>query len=126
MSAAGDGSLRWGHGALSLQVGLAGGCPRIERISVDGPPTSGGGAGGVPAVEILAAGHGRQVSGATHADTAIGARLRYVWHEVRRSQAWHFLTLSMQDPVTGLLASLDLRSRRRAGAPGSRASAGHS
>jgi alpha-galactosidase len=110
--------LRWGHSALELVlrlndqaddgavalVGLSDRPPsRSERSEPgsDNQPTSPGD-GSVPLVEVIVAGHGRNVSHSGYADSAVGARLRYERHAESVEHGWQRLVVHLRDPVTDI------------------------
>lgn len=105
-------TLRWGHRALEVEIGVAeDGIARLTRIGLPGgtsperrnwPP--------LPLVEVTAAGHGRSWSGGRLIDTSLGGRLRYRAHRMARDGAWHLLTAELHDPETGLVAEVTYRS----------------
>ncbi|WP_278235708.1 glycoside hydrolase family 36 protein [Isoptericola sp. AK164] len=55
-----------------------------------------------PLVEILAVGHGHAHANLRHTATAVGARLRYVDHEVGTGAGRRVVTVRQRDEVTGL------------------------
>ena len=63
-----------------------------------------------PPVEVLLAGEGSDWSGERSIETRVGARLAYTGHESHSSEGWHELLVTLEDPVTGLVAQLRLRS----------------
>ncbi|WP_372594478.1 glycoside hydrolase family 36 protein [Actinotalea sp.] len=63
-----------------------------------------------PLVEVSVRGHGRARASERVVETAVGARLRYVGHEVGFQDGWHELTVRQQDPLTGMGAVTLFRS----------------
>ncbi|BFV55665.1 hypothetical protein KCMC57_up07690 [Kitasatospora sp. CMC57] len=107
-----DQTIRWGHGALELEIALQeDGRPRLSRIGSPGEtgqcPQPGA---PLPLVEVTVTGHGRFWSGRNLIDTAVGARLRHRSHRSAREGDWHVLTLDLHEPETGLTAEVVYRS----------------
>ncbi|MCL6670437.1 alpha-galactosidase [Streptomyces panaciradicis] len=69
----------------------------------------------LPLVEVTATGHGRTWSGERFIDTSIGERLAYRAHETVRDGEWRCTTIALDDPVTGLVAEVALRTCPGAG-----------
>ena len=70
-----------------------------------------------PLVEILAVGHGHHSANLRNTATAVGARLRYVEHEVSDRadvDGWRALRVRQRDEATGLDVEATLRSRSSA------------
>ncbi|WP_308406066.1 glycoside hydrolase family 36 protein [Streptomyces panaciradicis] len=106
---AAEGSVLWSQEVLGLHaVAGPGGSVRL------GPPgrhwdTL------LPLVEVTATGHGRTWSGERFIDTSIGERLAYRAHETVRDGEWRCTTIALDDPVTGLVAEVALRTCPGAG-----------
>lgn len=64
-----------------------------------------------PLVEILAAGHGRARGNVRNTATAVGARLRYLGHEVWEDGPWRVIEIDQRDAVSGLEVRSTLRVR---------------
>lgn len=105
-------SLRWGHAALELEIGVAEDeAPRITRL---GAPGESGVQHGpqvlMPLIEVTAIGHGRYWSGTRLDRTPIGERLRYRGHRAGRDGLWHTLSVDLHDPESGLAVEVVFRS----------------
>ncbi|MFE5336103.1 alpha-galactosidase [Isoptericola sp. NPDC056573] len=100
--------MTWGDGALRLVV----------RRPLDGPVAVSlvpagerPGPAVQPLVEILAVGHGHRSANLRNTATEIGARLRYVSHEVTEDRGWQRLEVVQRDEVSGLDVRSTLRAR---------------
>ncbi|TDU02671.1 alpha-galactosidase [Streptomyces sp. 846.5] len=95
----------WSHETLGVQVllseggGVRFGAPGAEWDAL------------VPLVEVVATGHGREWSGERSVDSAIGARMRHQGHLLDRLDGWDRLRVRLDDPVSGLSAEVELRTR---------------
>ncbi|MFJ9114829.1 glycoside hydrolase family 36 protein [Streptomyces sp. NPDC102394] len=106
---AAEGSVLWSQEVLGLHaVAGPGGSVRL------GPPGRDWGTL-LPLVEVTATGHGRTWSGERFIDTAIGERLAYRAHETVQDGEWRCTTIALDDPVTGLVAEVALRTCPGAG-----------
>ncbi len=103
-----------GHG-LADEAGRAEGrfapSRRSARTAPRGRPPGGrpGGQYGLPLVDVLTPGTGRTWSGTRHAESALGARLRYRGHSARTDGPWQEFLISLADPATGLHAEICYR-----------------
>ena len=102
-------TIRWGHGALQLEIVLDDGSPRLTHLGLPGEAEKPAGAS-LPLVEVTATGHGRGWSGDRLMGTDLGGRLRHRSHHVTRDGDWHTLTVHLHDPETGLVAEVTYRS----------------
>ena len=98
-------------GALALTVSVGGDAiPRLTRL---GPGGSGGSPAPVstalPLVDVLTPGTGRSWSGTRHAESALGARLRYRGHSGRWDGPWQEFLIDLADPASGLRAEVCYR-----------------
>jgi alpha-galactosidase len=98
-------TIRWGHPALHVELGIA--TDGAVRLGLPGADLANA---PLPLVEVTAAGHGRHWSANRLVDTMIGTRLRHVDHHSSRDGEWHVFTIELRDPVTGLVAQVELRS----------------
>ncbi|MEV0531068.1 glycoside hydrolase family 36 protein [Kitasatospora sp. NPDC050463] len=105
-------TIRWGHDALELEIGLGGDdTPRLHRIGAPGEATAAPRPGApLPLVEVTTAALGRHWSGRHLINTALGARLRHRSHSASRDGEWHVLTVELHEPETGLTAEAVYRS----------------
>nr|WP_166606229.1 glycoside hydrolase family 36 protein [Kineococcus siccus] len=120
-------TLRWGHGALTLELSqpahgplavtrlLAAPCPDDTDGGEHDDAPAGAAAGtdldAVPLVELLAAGHGRARASMRLVRTAVGARLRLVGSARDRDAAGsHRLRLDLRDTASGLAVWVELTS----------------
>jgi alpha-galactosidase len=89
---------------LLIEVDSAG-VPRLTRL---GPgtarPTPAHAPAGLPLVDVVLAGSGRAWSGSRYCESVAGQRMRYEGHRSRDDGDWHEVTVTLQDPVTGLRA----------------------
>src|SRR4051794_19017993 len=100
-------------GQSSLTLSVRGGRPVLQlpaRTTPSTQPHRSTEQAGLPPVEILAVGHGRQPAGVRHVETAIGARLELMETTAERVGDRHVLRADLRDPVTGLAATLELTS----------------
>src|SRR2546423_143686 len=65
-----------------------------------------GPAPGLPLVDLVVAGAGRSWSGSRYSESVAGRRLRYRDHEEQASAGWRELQVGLEDPVTGLRATV--------------------
>ena len=110
--------VRWSDDALDLNVevddagvarlsslapsGLAG---RVgERVPEELPTDD-----GLPLLDVLLAGSGRQWAGRRYSESVVGARMRYLGHDLRDDGPWGLLRIALEDPVTGLAATVAYR-----------------
>ncbi len=113
-----DGSvLRWSDAALQLRIDVGeDGVPRLSNFSAQ-PPDGGSednpsvtasdppaAVSGLPLVDILSPGTGRQWVSQRYSESVLGNRMRYVSHEQRCDAPWNILGVLLQDPVSGLSA----------------------
>ena len=70
---------------------------------------------GLPLLDVLLAGSGRQWSGRRYSESVAGSRMRYVSHDRREDGPWSLLELALHDPVTGLAATVIYRRLTGAG-----------
>ena len=111
-------------GALAFTV--ATGSDGIARLTSFGPDTGGPAAGAaalqrpagppaepgpvaLPLVDVLTPGAGRAWSGARHAESVLGSRLRYREHSERADGNWRHLVIMLAAPQTGLRAEVHYR-----------------
>ena len=64
---------------------------------------------GLPLLDVLLAGSGRQWAGQRYSESVVGNRMRYVSHDLREDGPWSLLQIALHDPVTGLAASVIYR-----------------
>lgn len=67
------------------------------------------GAIGLPLIDVLVSGEGRNRAGLRYSESAVGQRMVYTGHEVAEDPPWSVLTVSLRDPVTGLTADVSYR-----------------
>jgi alpha-galactosidase len=105
-----DGVARLAH----LAASAAGGQARADGAVVgvaDGDLR----AVGLPLVDVIASGSGRAWSGRRYVESVVGGRLRYVGHDERADSPWRELKVTLEDPVTGLVAEVTYRVLEGAG-----------
>jgi alpha-galactosidase len=66
-------------------------------------------AAGLPVLDVLLAGSGRQWTGQRYSESVVGSRMRYVSHDVREDGPWSLLEIALLDPVTELTATVALQ-----------------
>ena len=117
-----EGAVRWADCALELVIALdPEGIARLhllprtgetaeesriaasERLLAD--PTQ----RGLPLVDVMLAGTGRDWAGLRYSQSSVGRRLRYVGHESERQGPFSTLAVTLQDPDTGLIATTTYR-----------------
>ena len=112
--------LRWSDAALQLRIDVGeDGVPRLSDLSAQAPGgESQAGSGvalsdadglagtssGLPLVDILSPGTGRQWVSQRYSESTLGNRMRYVSHEQRTDGPWSTLEVLLQDPLSGLAA----------------------
>jgi len=115
----------WSDGALDLQVevdddGVA--CLSLlapsgldERLGAKAPAeppatdTVHRSVPGLPLLDVLLAGSGRQWAGRRYSESVVGSRMRYVSHDLREDGPWSLLQIELHDPATGLAATVVYR-----------------
>jgi alpha-galactosidase len=113
--------VRWSDDALDLQVEV--GDDGVARLSLLAPcgleeqlgasvlpeaPATGT-VPGLPLLDVLLAGSGRQWAGQRYSESVVGGRMRYVSHDLREDGPWGLLEIALHDPVTGLEATVSYR-----------------
>ena len=93
----------WTDGKLALRIDVAADGTAGVVLSPAGPGTD---APGVPLVDVVIAGEGRSWSGRRYAESVTGRRLRYRDHEEHDRGPWRQLRVRLDDPVTGLGATV--------------------
>ncbi len=111
--------LVWNDDRLALRIEVDGdNVARLARLAPAPVPLAedkgNGGPGGavlarMPLVDIVTAGTGRDRSSRRYAESVTGRRLRYVAHEEHEETAWHELRVDLEDPSSGLQASVSYR-----------------
>lgn len=100
--------MTWGDGALRLAVRR----PQDGPVAVSLVPAGARPGPAVqPLVEVLAVGHGHRSANLRNTATEIGARLRYVGHEVSGEPGWERLEVVQRDDASGLEVRSVLRAR---------------
>jgi alpha-galactosidase len=116
-------SVTWADDAMDLQVDVgddgvarlallapAGVDARLEGdIGSDPLAPVHRGVGGLPVLDVLLAGSGRQWTGQRYSESVVGSRMRYVSHDVREDGPWSLLEIALLDPVTELAATVSYR-----------------
>ena len=64
---------------------------------------------GLPLVDVLVSGQGRDWAGLRYSESAVGHRMLYVGHETAEELPWRVLTVFLRDPVTRLAAAVSYR-----------------
>lgn len=106
------GGIGWTDGMLDLRVEVAQDGTAGLSLRAGGPGDglpSGTGVPpgtGLPLVDIIVTGAGRAWSGGRYAESVVGRRLRYRDHEERADDQWRELEIVLEDPVTGLRATV--------------------
>ncbi|MFF4396694.1 alpha-galactosidase [Streptomyces sp. NPDC001480] len=98
-------ALRWGHSALTVDVGLGGDRPpRLLRVARPGDPeVPDASYEGLPLADVTLLGTGTGWSGPRFTGTALGARLRHrAHHATYGDDGWHRLTVELHDLDSGL------------------------
>jgi alpha-galactosidase len=108
----------WTDGKLSLRIDVSADGTAGLTLGAAGPANAPGAAShppdesgppdspGVPLADIVVAGEGRSWSGGRYAESVVGRRLRYRDHEEQVRGAWRRLQVRLDDPVTGLRATV--------------------
>jgi alpha-galactosidase len=103
--AAADG-IGWTDGRLGLRVEVAQDGTAELALRPAGSAQDPGPAAGLPLVDVVVAGSGRSWSGGRYAESVTGRRLRYRDHAERDGGRWRQLEVGLEDPVTGLRATV--------------------
>jgi alpha-galactosidase len=109
----GESVLHWQDAALNLSLEVDG--SGIARLLVaassedDSRLPFGSGATGLPLLDVLVSGQGRDWAGLRYSESAVGHRMRYVGHEIAAEDPWSVLTVFLRDPATGLAAAVIYR-----------------
>ena len=122
MVAVGSGAgfdLAWSDDRLALRVEVDGdgfarlACLTATQAFLPDNGRTGSGADAVlprmPLVDIVTTGTGRDRSSRRYAESVTGGRLRYVAHEELEETSWHELRVDLEDPSSGLQASVRYR-----------------
>jgi alpha-galactosidase len=72
-------------------------------------------AAGLPLLDVLVAGSGRSWSGRRYSESIVGHRMRYVDHREHDDAKWHELSVDLEDPASGLWATVTYRILRDVG-----------
>jgi len=64
---------------------------------------------GLPLVDLMVSGWGRDWAGRRYSESAVGGRMRYVAHESDEQGLWSLLAFTLEDPLTGLVATVRYR-----------------
>jgi alpha-galactosidase len=64
---------------------------------------------GLPLLDVLVAGSGRQWAGRRYSESVVGGRMRYVGHDLREDGPWSVLRIALKDPLSGLAATVTYR-----------------
>lgn len=117
-----DGAVRWADSALELIIALdPEGIARLHlspradqtaeesRIVVTDKSLADPAQSGLPLVDVMLAGTGRDWAGLRYSQSSVGRRLRYVGHETARRGPFSTLAVTLQDPDTGLVATVTYR-----------------
>ncbi|MGD0196992.1 MAG: alpha-galactosidase [Solirubrobacteraceae bacterium] len=64
---------------------------------------------GLPLLDVLLAGSGRQWAGQRYSESVVGSRMRYISHDLREDGPWSLLEVALHDPVSGLAATVTYR-----------------
>ncbi len=64
---------------------------------------------GLPLLDVMLAGSGRQWAGRRYSESVVGNRMTYVSHELHADGPWRVLEISLRDPVTELAATVSYR-----------------
>lgn len=111
----------WSDDTLELRVEVDGeGVARLShlasRAGKDAPESSetlSGGKGrwamGLPLLDVVVAGSGRGWSGKRYSESVVGHRMRWAGSSEQDDGAWHELHLGLEDPGSGLMATIVYR-----------------
>ncbi|HTV10926.1 MAG TPA: alpha-galactosidase [Acidimicrobiales bacterium] len=127
--------LKWSDDALELGVELdAGGVPRLVRLLpkklvglAPGTEERGGDSPdqapylGLPLLDVVVAGSGKCWAGRRYSESVVGSRMLYTHHDEEDVGPWHRLQVGLEDPGSGLAATVVYEILRGAGALRSRA-----
>jgi alpha-galactosidase len=70
---------------------------------------------GLPLLDVVVAGSGRSWSGRRYSESVVGHRMRYVGHSEHEEARWQELAVDLEDPGTGLVATVLYRILRDGG-----------
>lgn len=114
-----EGDVEFGTRDVRLRVVWTPGSPVVAHVaearvhgSLGGPAHVSGGSDPrkvQPLVEILAVGHGHRSGNLRNTATAVGARMRYLGHDLEDEAGWRTLRVRQRDAETGLEAVSVLR-----------------
>ena len=105
----------------ALQMRVQVGVDRVVRLAQLGPRASGNGVAaldptglgldgrspvGLPLLDVVLAGTGRTMSGRRYSESVVGNRMLYVGHNEHDDATWHELSVALNDPSTGLSATV--------------------
>jgi alpha-galactosidase len=109
----------WSDDALELRVEVDDeGVARLSRLAPTPIDKAGAGlsrdasdsdenrAVGLPLLDVVVAGSGRSESGRRYSESVVGQRMRYVGYAENDSAPWHELAVALEDPGTGLAATV--------------------
>ena len=113
--------LHWGDAAIDVCLSVdKDGIPRVLVAAV-GPSnsdtrsdssdsaTQGVVARGLPLLDVLVSGEGRDWAGLRYSESAVGQRMRYLRHTATDDRPWSVLEILLQDPLTRLTATVTYR-----------------
>ena len=114
--------IEWAGDGLELRVEVAeDGMPRLTRLAAQGTANLRDPAAdaALPLLDVVVAGEGRSWSGGRYCESEAGHRFRYVGHDAgqRDGGGWRELRVDLDDPVTGLRASVFYRILTSASGP---------
>src|SRR5579863_688982 len=111
--------IRWCDDALGLRVAVdEQGVARLAHLAPAPPDQVGAGSGeevpssgeagaiGLPLLDVVVAGSGRNWSGRRYCESVVGNRMLYAGHTERKGAQWFELEVSLEDTCTGLQASI--------------------
>lgn len=103
-SSAGRADLGESHRPVSRDAGQQAPPEETDRSWLEGLRSP------LPLIEIETVATGTQWSGTRYVDSNLGKRLRYRSHERGEEGGWQSLAVVLEDPLSGLVATLQLRS----------------
>lgn len=109
----------WSDKALRIRVdvdeqGLARLGHLVDPLRAEAPADQPN-APGLPLVDLITSGTGRDFSGRRYCDSVLGGRMRYRGCRQADHGPWHDMVVELEDPVTGLTASVTYQVLRDGG-----------
>jgi alpha-galactosidase len=107
----------WSDDALDLRIEVADdGVARLAAFAPAGTREARPSEGcGLPLLDVLLAGSGREWAGQRYSESVVGARMRYIGHALGEDGPWRTLELELQDSVSALRALVSYRCLSGAG-----------